>query len=230
MTETGYGDATVLLLDRVLERGVTHAVALMRHSAREFVPGRHDLLNPLTEEGRQLARGLGERLPKHLTLRAYASPPERCMETAALILEGHRGAGGAVTRHRPLEALGVFYALDQMKMWKSMDSSGGLVPFLQSWVRGEVSADAMMPPDLAARMLLRVLADKIRAPVAERQLDLCISHDMTLYLLRDRLLGEGFDGPEVRFLDALVLYEEGGELWMTSHHGASRPVTALLAD
>ncbi|MFW6094220.1 MAG: histidine phosphatase family protein [Pseudomonadota bacterium] len=223
-----YGDATLELLDRVVSPGVDHAVVLMRHSAREFAPDRHDLENPLTEEGRVLAHQLGERLPKFLTLRAYASPPQRCMETASLLLDGHRAGGGAATRHRPLEALGVFYALDQMKMWKAMDAAGGLVPYLEAWVRGEVPGDAMMPADTAARLVLRVLAEKLDQRVADAQLDLCVSHDMTLYLLREVLLGEPASGPAVGFLDALVLYRHGGELWMTSHHGEPRPVGAMF--
>ncbi len=225
---TAYGEATLDLLHRVLGSGVDHAVVLMRHSAREFAPGRHDLLNPLTPEGRQRAQDLGARLPKHLTLRGYASPPERCMETAALVLEGHKLKGGEATRHRPLEALGVFYALDQIKMWKCMSQAGGLVPFLQIWFAQEVPGDAMMPADLAARLVLRVLADKLDAPVADQQLDICVSHDMTLYLLRDRLLNQPVDGPEVGFLDALVVYRQGGQIWMTSHHGEARPVSQNL--
>ena len=214
------------MVERVRGRGVAHSVVLMRHSAREFAPGRHDLENPLTDEGRLLARSLGARLPKSLTLRAYASPPARCMETAALVLEGHREDGGVVTRHRPMEGLGVFYALDQMKMWKGMDAAGGLVPYLDAWVRGDVPADAMMPARLAADLVLGVMAEKLRQPVADHQLDLCVTHDMTLYLLREVLLGEPAAGPPVSFLDALVLYRDSCGLWLTSHHGEPR----LMAD
>ena len=221
-----YGQPTLDLLDRVIGDGVRHVVVLMRHSAREFAPDRHDLENPLTPEGRGLARELGARLPKSLTVRAYASPPERCMETAALVLQGHREGGGAVTRHRPLEALGVFYALDQMKMWKLMNEAGGLVPFLGAWIRKELPDDVMIPADLAALLVQRVLGDKLRQPVASDQLDLCVSHDMTLYLLREVLLGEPARGPEVGFLDALMLYEAGGVLWMTSHHGTPQRLAA----
>lgn len=217
-----YGEGSLALVERTLADGVDHAVLLMRHSAREFVPGRHDLINPLTDEGRQAARVLGERLPKALLVRGYASPPERCVETAALVLDGHRSGGGSVSRHRPLEALGVFYALDQMRMWKGMDAAGGLVPYVTSWVRGRVPADAMMPAGLAARLLLEVLAGKLRQPLAERQLDVCVTHDMTLYMLREVLLGEPADGPPVSFLDSLVLFERDGALWMSSQHGSPR--------
>lgn len=223
-----YGDATLDLLERVWSRDVRHAVVLMRHAARTFDPELHDLENPLTAEGRARAREVGRRLPRGATLRGYASPPERCMETAALILDGYRANGGRATRHRPLEALGVFYALDQMKMWKAMHGMGGLVPFVTAWIRGEVPADAMVPADLAARLILQVLAEKLERPVDERQLDLCVSHDMTLYLMREVLLGEPAAGPEVAFLDALVLFRDDGALWMSSHHGEPRRLDDAL--
>lgn len=227
-----YGDATLALLDRVTggggRGGARHAVVLMRHSAREYAADRHDLDNPLTAEGRERALALGAGLPKAFTVRGYASPPERCMETAALVLEGHRQEGGAVTRHRPLEALGVFYALDQMKMWKAMQAAGGLVPFVDDWVRGRPPADTMIPAADAASMLLRVLEAKLRQPVADEQLDVCVSHDMTLYLMREALLGEPAASVAVNYLDALVLYEQGGNLWLTSQHGEPRRVDGML--
>lgn len=219
-----YGAATVALLEEVYGRGVNRAVVLMRHSAREYAPDTHDLLNPLTGEGRVWARALGEALPKHLTVRAYASPPHRCMETAELVLAGHESRGGAVTRHRPLEALGVFYALDQMKMWQGMRAAG-MVPYLQSWFEGRVPADALMPAAVASRLLLRVLGEKLRSPVAEHQLDVCVSHDMTLYLMRGMLLGVPPAAADVAYLDGLVLFEAQGALRLRGLSGLEVTVT-----
>ena len=56
---TACGDAIVELVAGVTERGVQHAVVLLRHSALEYNPQIHDLDNPLTDEGRALARRLG---------------------------------------------------------------------------------------------------------------------------------------------------------------------------
>ncbi|MFM8356102.1 MAG: histidine phosphatase family protein [Gammaproteobacteria bacterium] len=225
-----YGDATLALINQVLATGARHVVALMRHSAREYAPGVHDLENPLTPEGRALARRLGAALPKALTVRGYASPPARCMETAALIMAGHEADGGTITRHRPVEALGVFYALDQMKMWQSMRTAGGLAPFVSRWVAGDVPRDALIPAQQAADLLLAVLAARLADPVGEPQLDLCVSHDMSLHLMRavllreHALLGEQELPGEaaaavrpVRFLDALLLYAHQGELWFLGH-------------
>ncbi len=220
---SAFGAATLAMLEAVYGRGVRRAVVLMRHSAREYAPDRHDLLNPLTEEGRRWARQLGEALPKHLTVRAYASPPHRCMETAELVLAGHESGGGNVTRHRPLEALGVFYALDQMKMWQGMRSAG-MIPYLGSWFAGEVPRDALMPAAVASRLLLRVLTEKLRSPVAEHQLDVCVSHDMTLYLMRSMLLGVPLTEADVAYLDGLVLFEEAGALKLRGLSGVEMTV------
>ena len=227
---SAHGDAALAMVGEVLADGVDHAALLLRHSARTFESGLHDLENPLTDEGRALCRRFGRRLSKDLTLRAYASPAERCMETAQLILEAHQAEGGAITRHRPMEALGVFYALDQMKMWKGMEAAGGMASYLQGWMAGAVPADAMMPAQWAARLVLGCMAEKLSAPVAQPQLDLHVSHDMTLHLLRSALLGEPVDGPPAEFLDGLLLWRAEGALWLKSHHGLAQRVRAELID
>ena len=264
-----YGDGTVAMIEEVFAGGAECAVALLRHSARTFEPGLHDLQNQLTDEGRALCRRFGQALPKELTLRGYASPAERCLETAQLILEARRHGGGDVTRHRPVEALGVFYVLDQMKMWRGMEQAGGSTAYLQNWFDGQAPADVMMPPGLAARLVLQVMVEKgalsrgarggtprtnslsrgarggtprmsslsggaqegtprtkPEAAAGRPQLDLCVSHDMTLYLLRDQLLGEPVDGPAVEFLDGLIAWRERGSLWLKSLQGPPRQMSA----
>lgn len=215
-----YGDSTLALIESIYEEGVDHVVALMRHSAREFEPGRHDLLNPLTDAGRNFARAFGAALPKQLLVRGYTSPAQRCVETTELILQGHAAGGGRITRSRPIEALGVFYVLDQMRMYRAMTSATGQVPFLASWFAGEVPADVMMPAGLAAKLLGGVVAAKLKAPVERPQLDLCVSHDMSLYLVRDRLLDLNVaNAGEVAFLDGVVFYKRGEHVWMRGLHG-----------
>ena len=225
-----HGDAALAMIGEVLADGVDHAAVLLRHSARTFEPGLHDLDNLLTDEGRALCRRLGRRLPKALTLRAYASPAQRCMETAQLILEAHQAEGGSVTRHRPMEALGVFYALDQMKMWKGLQAAGGMAGYLQSWMAGAVPADAMMPAHWAARLVLGCMTEKLATSVSRPQLDLHVSHDITLYLLRSALLGEPTDGPPVAFLDGLLVWRADGALWLKGQHGSPQRVSAELTD
>jgi broad specificity phosphatase PhoE len=217
-----YGDATLRLIEAVFDEGATHAAVLMRHSAREFEAGRHDLENPLTDEGRELASRLGAGLPKDVLVRGYASPAERCLETAELMLAGHQQGGGRSTRHRPIEALGVFYVLDQMKMFKAMTAAGGQLPFLGEWFDERVPTDVMMPAELAARLVAGVVTHKLDQVVERPQLDVCVSHDMTVYTVRRILLGvEAAAETEVRFLDGVIFYETDGEVRVRSMDGAS---------
>ena len=214
------GDVTLALVEEVLASGAEHVVLLMRHSAREFATGKHDLLNPLTDEGRELARAMGARLPKTLLLRGYSSPAERCVETADLILEGHANKGGEISRNRPAEALGVFYILDQMRMYKAMQAAGGQVPMLEQWFRDEVGVDVMIPAPLAARLVAGFAAARLADRRQSPQLDVLVSHDMTLYTLRHQLLAQSADAcGEVNFLDGLAIFRRGSDVMIQSHHG-----------
>ncbi|MBD3647275.1 MAG: histidine phosphatase family protein [Pseudomonadales bacterium] len=220
-----YGESTLTLVQQAIDGGADHVVLLMRHSAREFAPDIHDLENPLTEAGRELALDLGRRLDRSLLLRGYASPAARCVDTANLILEGHRSADGEVTRTRPVEGLGVFYVLDQMKMFRIMQAAEGQQPFLEHWFAGGVPGDVMMPADLAARLVAQVAAEKLNQALEKPQLDILVTHDMTLYTVRDRLLGQSIgEFGDIEFLDGLILFRRGGRLLMQSHHGEAETI------
>ena len=46
-----------------------------------------------------------------------------------------------------------------------------------AWFRGEVPKDTMIPAELAAKLVLRVVAGKLRSTIAPEQLDVCVSHE-----------------------------------------------------
>ena len=211
-----YGDATLAQVEAMANEGCTHMVLLMRHSAREFNPDVHDLENPLTDEGRELSQRLGRQLPKAYTLRGYASPAGRCVETAQLCLDGHAAEGGSSTRVRPVEGLGVFYVLDQMKMYRVMRDMGSLQQFVSAWSDRAIPQDALIPAQEAARILMMVVSEKLSQSVAEKQIDVCVSHDLSLYLVRDRLLSESPDQGPVEFLDALLAFRRDDRVWLQS--------------
>jgi broad specificity phosphatase PhoE len=219
------------MINELVDSGINRIVLLMRHSAREYAEGKHDLLNPLTDEGRDLSRELGRALPKSLRVRGYTSPAERCIETAALVMTGHQEAGGEILRNRVIEALGVFYVLDQMKMYMAMKEAGSLTDFLQAWFDGRIAADILMPPNSAASILARMAAEKLDEVQLQPQLDLMVSHDFTVYTVRDRIVGQSVKTfPEVKYLDALALYKRDGETFIQSHHGEAVRLNAPLPD
>ena len=138
-----FGDATARMTRAVFSEGVDRAVLLMRHSAREYRRDIHDLENPLTEEGRALAARFGTQLPD-VNLRGYSSPVKRCTDTGTLAIgaSSAAGRGGVVSRVRDVEAFGVFYALDQIRMWKGLRDAGGLANYVGGWFAGDVSQAA----------------------------------------------------------------------------------------
>ena len=220
-TRTDYGQQTTKMVNEHFANGGARGVLLMRHSAREFNRDINDLLNPLTDHGRQLAVAMGGALTADIQLRGYASPPERCVETAELLLQGAGCTAATAPQVRAVEALGVFYALDHMRMWKGMSTTEGLEDYLSRWFAGEVADDVMMPPELAVAMVLRVLRGKLDAPAlgAKPQLDLCVSHDMTVYTVRQGSGLEPIAAAPVEFLDGLLMYREQGQLLLRSQHG-----------
>ena len=217
-TCTDYGQLTTKMVNEHFANGSARGVLLMRHSAREFNRDINDLLNPLTDHGRELSVAMGGALTADIQLRGYASPPERCVETAELLL---KGAAQNMQGVRPLEALGIFYALDHVRMWKGMSMSGGLAAYLTQWFGGDIAEDVMMPPNMAVEMVLRVLRGKLDAPAlgAKPQLDLCVSHDMTVYTVRHGSGLEPIAAAPVDFLDGLLMYRDQGQLLLRSHHG-----------
>ena len=217
-TRTDYGQLTTKMVNEHFANGSARGVLLMRHSAREFNRDINDLLNPLTDHGRELSVAMGGALTADIQLRGYASPPERCVETAELLL---KGAAQNMQGVRPLEALGIFYALDHVRMWKGMSMSGGLAAYLTQWFGGDIAEDVMMPTNVAVAMVLRVLRGKLDAPAlgAKPQLDLCVSHDMTVYAVRHGSGLEPIAAAPVDFLDGLLMYREQGQLLLRSQHG-----------
>ncbi len=219
-----YGQPTLDLLAGILDEGVTHVALLMRHSARTYDPDIREVENQLTDEGRELARGLGEALPKRATVRAYNSPVDRCVETAELIVRGHEDAGGKVTRSRQIEALGHFYILDWAKLGKVVEEVG-MSGCYRRWFDDEIEPDIMIPSKMMSQLTAQVAAEKLRRPVGGLQVDLLVSHDMNLYPLRQHLLEQPIDefGP-VNYLDALAFYEQDGQAMIRSQHADARPL------
>lgn len=229
-----FGDASARMTRAIFGEGVERGVLLMRHSAREYRRDVHDLENPLTAEGRSLAARFGASLPD-VNLRGYSSPVMRCRETGALAIEASAAAqrGGVISKVRDIEAFGVFYALDQIRMWKGLRKSDGLADYVGQWFAGKVPQSAMMRPQRAVGMVLEVMLEKLTAPAIQAgtpQLDLCVTHDMTIFTMREGVGLEPVTGPDVRFMDGLLMYEQDDKVFFASQHGGIVEVDdALMA-
>jgi len=225
LAQLNFGNASLRLVSSLFDRDINRVVVIMRHSAREYDPKINDLLNPLTDQGRTYSREFGRRLPKDVYVKGYASPPERCVETGELAIQAHVAEHGLAQSVRPVEGLGVFYAIDQIKMWKGMKAAGGLSDYLRQWLDHKISEDTMLSPTYAATTILRLLKGKLERPSDhKKQLDLCVSHDMTVLFLRDFFGLEPVSAQPVEYLDGLALYFDDGRLMLESQHGGSAQI------
>ena len=78
----------------------------------------------------------------------------------------------------------------------------------------------MLSPSYAATTVMRLLKGKLDAPSAQKkQLDLCVSHDMTVYTVRHGSGLAPIAAAPVDFLDGLLMYRDQGHLLLCSHYG-----------
>ena len=104
-------------------------------------------------------------------------------------------------------------------MFKSMRDAGGIVSFLQRWFDGGIARDILMPANLTARLVGGVAKEKLSQTGDDPQLDLLVSHDFTLYTVKDQLLKQGTHRyPDVHYLDGIAFFNRDGKTFIQSHH------------
>ena len=200
------------LLDTIAELKSAPAVAaVMRHAAR------HPIANPaeptlaeITANGAKAAAEFGARLTGFDRLRLFHSPVKRCGQTAACIAQGAAAAGLAVELVGAREEIGVDFILDQPEAGRLTVLHGD--HFVRLWVEGKIPTTVVRPAQaLAARQTAFVTA-RLREPTAGgRRLDLHVSHDWNIIVLRELLLQVRLeDAGWLTFLDGVTFAADAG--------------------
>jgi Histidine phosphatase superfamily (branch 1) len=187
--------------------------AILRHAARYPIL---DLARPelaeITPEGAAAAERMGARLGRFERLRIFHSPVKRCQQTAECISRGATTAGLSVEHVGPEAALGVDYILDLAEAGRLSQVHGE--HFVRLWVRGEVSVGIVRGTKQVAETKLACLTRRLKEPVVGgRRLDLHVSHDWNIMVLREHLLGVRHEEAGwLSYLDGLGLSLQGGVL------------------
>lgn len=185
------------------------AALVVRHAARHPIAElkRHaEVL--LTPEGHDNARTAGHTLV-HVAprVRVHHSPVERCAQTARGLVEGARAAGCDAALVGPVAELAYPFVRDPLRAWPLVEELGA--GFIRHWFDGLVATDIFDPPAHAARdqleAIVRVLGSAPDAHGDRPALNVFVSHDWNVALLREDVLGvrpeEGWPG----FLDGIAL-------------------------
>jgi phosphohistidine phosphatase SixA len=128
----------------------------------------------LTPVGREQARKLGERIVGR-KIRLFASPVQRCVDTASLIADG-AGCDAEVIVTTMLGLPGT-YVIDEEEVDKHL-AIMGLNKFAIEWVNGRIPAKAMAPVPAGTRALMDWVKGNMRG--MSDHLDIYVGHDLFL--------------------------------------------------
>ncbi len=190
-----------------------NAAAVMRHAAR------HPIANPseptlaeITADGAKAAEAFGAQITGFARVRLFHSPVKRCRQTAECIAQGASSAGLAAEVAGPREELGVDYIRDLVEAGRWTVKHGD--HFVRLWITGQAPETVIGPArELAERQRDFVAARLREAAPGGRRLDLHVSHDWNVIVLRELLLDVRHeDAGWLTFLDGVAFTKESGAL------------------
>ncbi len=165
------------------------AAVFMRHAHRyPILDPKEPTLAELTPEGSQMAEDFGSRITGYDHIRIYHSPVKRCWQTADCIARGARASGLTVEFLRPEEKLGVDYILDLSEVGRLTLLHGE--NFVRLWFTDQIPASVILPAQQIAETKLAFIRERLTdAPEGGKHLDIHVSHDWNVMILRDLMLG-----------------------------------------
>lgn len=187
--------------------------AVLRHAARHpIVDPREPLAAELTPAGRQDAEAFGAKITGFDRLRLFHSPVKRCQQTAECVAAGAARNGLAVEIAGAQPELGVAYILNQIETGRLSGIHGE--HFVRLWFTNQVPVELIERAPVIVRRKVDYVALRLREPSATgRRLDLHISHDWNVIILRELLLGVRHEEAGwARFLDGVAFTPEAERL------------------
>ena len=156
-------------------------IMFLRHSHRESIANVEEMANlGLTEQGKEVAKIFGCKLPLNKSLRFYYSGITRCKETAECVLEGFLQAGGKgklIKAFKPLYHVDgdPDYIVDQI--FRNPDKE-----LTNRWAAGHFPPDKIQPlADYAQETAKKVFDLNKKAP--EHTIDIFLTHDLQIMAL-----------------------------------------------
>jgi hypothetical protein len=198
------------------------AAAFLRHAERfPIADPSNPTLAEITPAGAVAAEALGRKLSGFDCVRLFHSPVKRCRQTAECLARGATAAGLSVELVGPEDTLGVDYILDVKEAGRLTVQHGE--HFVRLWFTGKVAATVIQAARQIADRKLAYVAKKLQEPCARgRRLDLHVSHDWNIIVLRELVCGVRHeDAGWLDFLDGVVFTPTAAGLRATYRHQAA---------
>jgi len=226
---TTYGNETVKSIQKWSPSA--HVAVLMRHSERpqiHSVRGNDEL--PLTPSGVEAAMEFGRGLTSCVLLRTFSSPALRCRQTANAIAEGAASIGINTKNLGVHPELGGFFivnrdqALDKADELEALRGTPTFSNFVRFWFSGEIPEDVVQPMELAVYNQLGFLKEHLRTERRPGVVDIHVSHDWNVMLLREGIFGVRMEEVGIpQYLDGVLVFHKNGKLH-ASYREALKPV------
>ena len=164
------------------------AAAMLRHAERfRILDPREPTLAEITPAGAATAEDFGRRVRGFDRVRIFHSAVKRCRQTAECIARGVAANGLAAEVAGPQAELGVGYISDQLEIARLSELHGEY--FVRLWFAGQLPPSLIRPAAVLAAEQLALLHARLLEPSpGERRLDLHVSHDWNVLVLREHLL------------------------------------------
>jgi hypothetical protein len=219
------GSFTLGLVNRLFKQGIQKMSVLLRHGDRYYDPAnlKNEPFLPLTEHGKQQSYEFGLQLPMEPYYHFFSSPVIRCVETAYQIEKGCIKCGAQTQVNSILPNLGPFFVKDRSAVFSHCMAEGPEI-FFQSWLKGQISEEVMLPPKLAIReQLAQVMVGLVEQ--GQLHLNVYVTHDVNLYLIRELCLGQDIEEVgRIDPLEGLVFFEQDGVVQVSNHLGPPKVV------
>ncbi|MDW5562211.1 MAG: histidine phosphatase family protein [Methanomassiliicoccus sp.] len=193
---------------------------IVRHAERHAVGDiGHSLEVGLTTKGREDSVAFGRSISGSRPVRLFHSPAVRCRETALGIAEGLRSNGHQVIFLEESPLLCAPYLKDS-RVLGDADRLGH--EFMRAWFDGRFDPRWLLPTSEAADMVLSQVIDGLSSASADH-LDIHVSHDWEVVLLREELLGIRYeDAGWVDYLTGIAFTVTGSMYEVSSPLGHGR--------
>ncbi|KQM11210.1 hypothetical protein AOA80_10080 [Methanomassiliicoccales archaeon RumEn M1] len=204
-----YGSDVLAALGKVNGNGP--CAIIVRHAARHpIVDIRRSLEVGLTDEGMNDARRFGSTVGAFSCVRLFHSPALRCQQTAEHMMRGLEGNGASVSITGPERNLCAPYMKDESCLARAAQVGKG---FIREWFEGQLDEEWILDTAAAADMVMAPIVERLQEPGGEGRLDIHVSHDWEISLLREELFGlrhEDVGWPP--FLDGILFRADGGKI------------------
>lgn len=202
--------------------------AMLRHAARHpIADSSRPELAELTPEGRGHARDFGAQLREFASVRLFHSPVVRCRQTAELIAQGVEGAGGRAELHGAHSELGIDYIRNLAEAGRLHEAHGEHL--VRLWFGGQVPPGILAPAPVLAAMKLRFVQEHLAQLDRPGTLDLHVSHDWNILILREHFVGVRHEEAGwLNFLDGVAFRPAGSSLRVV-YRDHAREIAAAAA-